>query len=97
MKRIVLFIFVLINGYFWVGLGQDPEFLDWGPFIKARPCPKFLFSSPIGMETPENRKLSEKEAFEMYMFEQYFGKDGIQSNDFSLKMCDMDKSNMSYR
>lgn len=88
MIRVTFFIFILINSYLWLGLAKDPEFFEWEPFLKARPCPKFLFSSPIGMGDYDQFKLSEREAYEQFMFEQYFYKGGIQYGRFSFKMCD---------
>ena len=87
----IFFLVLLSNCYLWIGFYEDPEFFSISPFIKSRPCTKFYFSSPLGMQDYGDKNLTKNEEFEEFMFEQYFGTNGIQSKPFSFKFCTMKK------
>ncbi|KDM93349.1 hypothetical protein [Photobacterium galatheae] len=82
-------LLIVTTIFLWFGIKEDPEFFSYAPFIKTRPCPKFIFYSPVGMQDPEDVHLTEKEKYEEFMFEQYFSVNGIQANGFRLSFCDM--------
>ncbi|SHO54421.1 hypothetical protein [Vibrio quintilis] len=90
IKKTLLGIFVVTNIYLWFGIKEDPEFFSYGPFFKMHPCPKFFFSSPVGMGDIDLKRLSQDEIYEEFMFQQYFNKNGIQDQGFSLFPCVMD-------
>ncbi|WP_330960966.1 hypothetical protein [Photobacterium sp. 53610] len=82
-------LLIVTTIFLWIGILENPEFFSYASFIKARPCPKFIFYSPVGMQDPEDVHLTEKEKYEELIFEQYFGVNGIQANSFRLSFCAM--------
>ncbi|MHC5780324.1 hypothetical protein [Aliivibrio fischeri] len=97
MKKIIVILFLGVNFFLWFGVAEDPEFFHAGPFLKSRPCPKFYFSSPVGMGDYNSSRVlafSPEKKFDEFMFQQYFSNGGIQSNPFSFKFCDMSQTSM---
>ena len=77
----------LLVGFLWLGVGEDPEFFNYSPFVKTRPCPKFVFHSPVGMQNTKSAKLTKKQKYEEYMYRQLFGANGTQWERYSFKFC----------
>ena len=97
MKKIIVFLVLGTNFFLWFGVAEDPEFFYVAPFLKARPCSRFYFYSPVGMGDYDSSKVlafSEEKIFDEFMFQQYFEVGGVQSKRFSLEFCDMSKSSM---
>ncbi|MDO6707209.1 hypothetical protein [Photobacterium sp. 1_MG-2023] len=89
IKIISAIAIILTTMSLWIGVLEDPEFFTYAPFIKARPCPKIIFHSPIGMQDLNDGNLTEEERYEEFMFKQYFGVNGIQENGFGLSLCQL--------
>ncbi|WP_272022936.1 hypothetical protein [Olleya namhaensis] len=68
---ILIIIFFIIVGKFWIGIYNHDEFNSSHIFIKHRAIWKTYFYSPRGMSDLELREMSPSQQFEQEMFDEF--------------------------
>ena len=71
IRSILIIIFFIIVGKFWIGIYTHDEFNSSHIFIKHRAIWKTFFYSPRGMSDLELSEMSPSQQFEQEMFDEF--------------------------